>query len=118
LKEDIFNKSYGKRRIFEKLQLDYDCAYSYNTVAKVMRENGLLHKVNKPKGLTKADKTAQKSDNVLHRDFTATKPSEKVVTDITEWTACDGKVYQSCIFDCYDNMCLAVSLRDYNAPVI
>ncbi|MEG2106758.1 MAG: transposase, partial [Clostridia bacterium] len=43
--EDIFNKNYGKRRIYEKLQLDYDCAYSYNTVAKVLREHGLLHKV-------------------------------------------------------------------------
>jgi len=112
LAEDEFNKTYGKRRMFEKLRLDYDCPYSYNTVAKIMRENGLLQKRNHPKGLTKADKQAQKSDNLLRRDFTAAAPNQKTVTDITEWTACDGKVYQSGVFDCFDNTCLGLSLSD------
>lgn len=112
LAEDAFNKTYGKRRMFEKLQLDYDCPYCEGTVAKVMRENGLLHKPNRPKGLTKADKAAQKSDNLLNQDFSATAPGQKTVTDITEWTARDGKLYQSSIFDCYDNMCLGISLAD------
>jgi transposase InsO family protein len=112
LSEDEFNRTYGKRRMFEKLQLDYDCTYCYNTVAKVMRNEGLLHKMNKPKGLTKADKAAQKSDNLLNRDFFAAAPNQKTVTDITEWTACDGKVYQSSVFDCYDNTCLGLSLAD------
>jgi transposase InsO family protein len=98
--------------MYEKLQLDYDCPYCYNTVAKVMRENGLLQKRNKPKGLTKADKLARKSDNLLGGDFTACAPNQKTVTDITEWTACDGKVYQSGIFDCFDNTCLGLSLAD------
>jgi len=35
LAEDEFNKTYGKQRMYEKLQLDYDCQYCYNTVAKV-----------------------------------------------------------------------------------
>ncbi|MDR0424439.1 MAG: IS3 family transposase [Clostridiales Family XIII bacterium] len=112
LAEDEFNKNYGKRRMFEKLQLDYDCPHSYSTVANVMRENGLLHKQGRPKGLTKADKEAQKPDNLLKRDFTAKAPNQKMVTDITEWAACDGKVYQSSVFDCFDNTCLGVSLSD------
>lgn len=112
LAEDEFNKTYGKRRMYEKLRLDYDCPYSYNTVAKVMRENGLLQNKNKPKGLTKADKQAQKSENLIKRDFTASAPNLKTVTDITEWTACDGKVYQSGVFDCFDNTCLGLSLSD------
>lgn len=114
LAEDIFNKSYGKRRMYEKLQLDYDCAYSYNTVAKVLRENGMLHERNQPKGLTKADKLAQKADNLLKRDFSTTAPGEKVVTDITEWTACDGKVYLSGLFDCYDNMRTELCIQTYS----
>jgi transposase InsO family protein len=112
LAEDEFNSTYGKRRMFEKLQLDYDCPYSYNTVAKVMREHGLLNNANKRVGLTKADKAAQKSDNLLNRDFSADAPNQKLVTDITEWTACDGKVYQSSVFDCFDNACLGLSLAD------
>ncbi len=99
--------------MYEKLQLDYDCPYCYNTVAKVMRENGLLQKRHKPKGLTKADPQAQKSDNLLRRDFSAAAPNQKLVTDITEWTALDGKVYQSAVFDCFDNACLGLSLADH-----
>ena len=113
LAEDEFNQVYGKRRMYEKLQLDYDCPYCYNTVAKVMRENGLLQKRHKPKGLTKADQQAQKSDNLLRRDFSAAAPNQKLVTDITEWTALDGKVYQSAVFDCFDNACLGLSLADH-----
>jgi hypothetical protein len=50
IEENIFNKNYGKQRIYEELQLNYDCPYCYNTVAKVMREHGLLHAPNKLKG--------------------------------------------------------------------
>jgi transposase InsO family protein len=113
LEEDQYNKTYGKQRMFEKLQLDYECPHCYNTVAKVMRENGMLQSPNKPKGLTKADKDAQKSDNLLNRDFTAEAPNEKTVTDITEMEACDGKLYISATFDCFDNACLSVAMADH-----
>ena len=98
--------------MYEKLQLDYECPYSYNTVAKVMRENGLLQKANRPKGLTKADKTAQKSGNLLNRDFSAEAPNQKTVTDITEYVASDGRLYVSGLFDCFDNACLGLSMAD------
>jgi hypothetical protein len=110
LEEDIYNKTYGKQRMYEKLQLDYECKYCYNTVAKVMRDNGLLQKSNAPKGLTKSDKMAQKSDNLLKQDFSANAPLEKTVTDISEWQASDGKVYSSAIFDCFDNVCLGITV--------
>ena len=113
IEEDEFNKTYGKKRMFEKLQLDYDCPYCYNTVARVMGENGLLQKPNKPKGLTKADKLAQKADNLLQQDFSAGAPNQKIVTDITEFAGCDGKVYVSGLFDCYDNVCLAISIEGH-----
>jgi transposase InsO family protein len=112
LADDVFNKTYGRRRMYEKLILDYDCPYCYNTVYKVMSENGLSLPPNGPKGLTKADKAAQKSDNLLKQDFSATAPNEKTVTDVTEWAAKDGKVYQSAVFDCFDNVCLGLSLAD------
>jgi len=71
LAEDEFNATYGRMRMYEKLQLDYECPYSYHTVAKVMDENGLMKKRKRPKGLTQADKNAQKSDNLLKQDFTS-----------------------------------------------
>lgn len=76
---------------------------SERTVYRIMEEIGLNHRPKrKPNGITKADKTARKSDDLIKRDFTAEKPLEKCVTDMTEIKASDGKLYVSAIFDCYD----------------
>lgn len=55
---------------------------------------------------------ARKSYDLLKRDFSADKPLEKAVTDISELKAKDGKVYVSCIFDCYDLMPLGLAIDD------
>lgn len=73
------------------------------TVYRVMEETGLNHRPKrKPNGIIKADKEALKSDDLIKRDFTAEKPLEKCVTDMTEIKVSDGKLYVSAIFDCYD----------------
>ncbi len=41
---------------------------------------------------------------VIDRDFHATKPSQKWLTDITEFSIKVGKVYLSLIIDCFDGM--------------
>ena len=46
-------------------------------------------------------------DNLVNRDFTAERPNEKWLTDITEIKAGDGKVYLSPMIDCYDGMVVA-----------
>jgi len=55
-------------------------------------------------------RAAQKSDNLLGDDFTAERPNEKVVTDITEVPAKDGKLYGSAAFDCYDQTCVDLAM--------
>lgn len=56
-----------------------------------MEEIGIIHRPKrKPNGITKADKAARKSDDLLKRDFRSTKPLTKCVTDITEIKANDG----------------------------
>ena len=64
----------------------------------------------KPNGITKADKEARKSDDLIKRNFTAEKPLEKCVTDMTEIKASDGKLYISAIFDCYDLAVLGLAM--------
>ena len=84
---------------------------SERTVYRVMEEIGLSHKPKrKPNGITKADKKARKSDDLIKRDFTAEKPLEKCVTDMTEIKASDGKLYVSAIFDCYDLAVLGLAM--------
>lgn len=75
-----------------------------------MDEIGLVHRPKrKPNGITKADREARKSDDLLKREFKADKPLEKCVTDITEIKAKDGKLYVSAIFDCFDSSVLGLA---------
>ena len=79
-----------------------------------MKRINLIHKPKrKSNGITKADREARKSDDLLKRDFTAAAPLKKCVTDITEIKAKDGKLYVSAIFDCYDLMPNGLAMADH-----
>ena len=85
---------------------------SERTVYRVMEKIGFSHRPKRnPKGITKADREARKSDDLLKRDFTSEKPLEKCVTDITEIKAKDGKLYVSAIFDCFDSAVLGLAME-------
>ena len=64
----------------------------------------------KPNGITKADKEARKSDDLIKRDFKANKPLEKCVTDMTEIKTSEGKLYISAIFGCFDLSVLGLAM--------
>ena len=112
--EDECNDTYGRIRMYQALQLKQPDGVhipSERTVYRVMEEIGLSHRPKrKPNGITKADKEARKSDDLIKRDFTAEKPLEKCVTDMTEIKASDGKLYVSAIFDCYDLTVLGLAM--------
>ena len=117
--EDKYNDCYGRKRMYMALlqkkeagEIDIDIP-SESTVRKVMDQIGLIHKPRrKPNGITKADREAHKSDDLLKRNFKAEKPLEKAVTDISELKGSDGKVYVSAIFDCFDLMPLGLAIED------
>jgi len=82
-------------------------------IKRIMRENGWLHeRKRRPNGITKADIEAQKAENLLHRDFTAQRPCEKLLTDITEVQCADGKLYISPIMDCFNGEIIALKMDD------
>lgn len=114
--EDEYNDTYGRQRMYMALKLkagDGVKIPSEGTVRKVMKQVGLLHQPKrKPNGITKADKEAMKSDDMIKRDFKADRPLEKCITDITEVPAKDGKLYISAIFDCFDAAVLGLSMAD------
>ena len=115
IKEDECNDTYGRGRMHTALKLKYpdEEIPSERTVYRVMEFMGAGHpKRRKPNGITKADREARKSDDLLKRNFTAKKPCEKCVTDITEIPAKDGKLYVSAIFDCYDVSVLGLAMAD------
>ena len=119
LAEDECNDTYGSVRIWEALELLRDTKMpdlyvpSETTIRRIMCDNGLNQKKKqRPKGLTKADKLAQKSDNLLMRNFTAQTPYEKLVGDITELPTADGKLYIAALEDCYNNEVLGLAMDD------
>ena len=106
ISEDECNDTYGRIRMYQALLLKQPEGVhipSERTVYRVMDQIGLSHRPKrKPNGLTKADREAMKSDDLLKRDFHSDAPLEKCITDITEIPACNGKLYVSAIFDCFD----------------
>lgn len=114
LAEDECNDTYGRIRMYQALRLKQPQGVqipSERTVYRIMEELGISHTPKrKPYGITRTDKEARKSDNLLRRNFDADKPLTKCVTDITEVKAKDGKLYVSAVFDCYDSCVLGLAM--------
>lgn len=86
-------------------------------VYHIMEKIGLRHRPKRePNGITKADREARKSDNLLKRDFSSGESLKKCVTDITEIRVKDGKLHVSAIFDCFDSAVLGLAM-DTNMKV-
>lgn len=82
--EDECNDTYGRVRMREALLLkkeedDLEIEVpKERTVYRIMERIGISHRPRKPKGLTKADKEAQKSDDLLKRNFRSDEPNKNV----------------------------------------
>lgn len=78
--EDTCNDTYGRVCMFQALTSKQPKGVSIpseHTVYGGMEKIGLSHRPKRnPKGITKADREACKSDDLLKRDFTSEKPLE------------------------------------------
>jgi len=111
LSEHPDNDNYGYERIHKALRMK-GIEVSRNTVYRAMKEGGLIHKLRKPRGITKATTEIQDKENLIKRDFTSDKPLKKLLTDITEVQCRDGKLYISSIMDCFNGEILAIEMQD------
>lgn len=112
LDEHPDNRNYGIDRIMIALEQRGEKA-SRSTVIRAMRKGNLLHKSRRsPDGLTKSDKKAQRPDNIIQRNFTASSPNEKWLTDITQIPCSDGKLYIAPVFDCFGGEIISLSMAD------
>ena len=98
------NKDYGAFRIYLALQLFHGYTGTYYVILKLCKTHQLmLKKKYHAKGITKADPTAQASENLIQQDFSAAAPNQKWLGDITEIPTADAKLYLSAVLDCDDN---------------
>jgi len=106
---------YGSFKIARELQEREDMESACrNTVAKAMREMKLKSRVRKPftPTTTKADPSKQPAPNLLSRDFTATEPNQKWVTDITYLPTQAGWVYLAVVLDLFSRKVVGWAMSD------
>lgn len=110
--QDVFYKNhriYGAPRVAAALPEGQKA--SVNTVARVMRENGLRSKTTKKyKATTDSKHSLPVADNHLNRDFAATHRNEKWVSDITYIKTDEGWLYLAALLDLYDHSIVGWSM--------
>lgn len=83
-------------------------------VARLMREADMSARRKRRRVLTtKWDATHPVAPNVLNREFTATKPNAKWVTDITYIPTTTGWLYLAVILDLYSRAVVGWSMSSY-----
>ena len=95
-------RRYGYRRIYGLLKRD-GIIVSEKIIRRIMKEEGLVVKIKRTgKYNSYRGEISPEVENVINRDFSASRPNEKWLTDITEMPIPAGKVYLSPIVDCFD----------------
>ena len=95
---------YGYRRIKAMLRT----GVSEKVIRRIMAEDGLVaHAPKRRRYSSYEGETTPAPDNLVNREFTAERPNEKWLTDISEIKARDGKVYLSPMIDCHDGKIVA-----------
>jgi len=97
-------KTYGYRRVALWIQQHKDISINHKAVLRLMQKMN-IHSVarkRKPYKKMNALDTYHRYENILNRDFSAEKPNQKWVTDITYILTLQGWAYLSTIKDLFD----------------
>jgi putative transposase len=114
------NSEYGYRRIHAELVRGGEQA-SGELVRRLMRELGLEPCQPKPRrrSLTQQAAAAGPIPDLVSRDFTAQKPGEKMVGDITYIPTWQGWLYLATVIDCATRKIVGWAMDDhYRTPLI
>jgi transposase InsO family protein len=112
--------TYGYRRVHRDLVDDREIACCRETVRRVMAELGLCGRY-KRRSLKTTDSNHQEpiAANRLHRDFSATRPDQKWLADITYIRLTEGWLYLAVILDCFSRRIVGWSLsRQIDAELV
>ena len=102
-------KRYGVRRIYDEL-VDKGIFVNHKRVQRIMHEMNLFALKPRPKYHSYKGKVGTIADNIINRDFTATKPLQKCATDVSQFNLSWGKCYFSPILDMHTNEILSYNL--------
>ena len=103
--QEINHKTYGYRRVHIWLERQ-GIYHNPKTVLRVMQKYNLLSVVRRKK-FHYCSQYLHRYPNALNRDFSADRPNQKWVTDISYIKTSQGFLYLSVIRDLYDNSIVA-----------
>lgn len=103
-------KTYGYRRV--QLWLEQQGIHrNPKTVLRIMRKYGLLSEIRRRRKYRVKGQQFHRYENLLGRDFTAHRPNQKWVTDISYIHTMQGVLYLSIIRGLFDNSIVAYKTR-------
>ena len=106
---------FGVRKVTCEVNKTRKEPVNHKRVSRIMRENGWRSIVRKKYVCTTDSNHAEPiAANLLERDFTATAPDQKFVSDTTEKTTKQGKIYVAAILDLYGRMPVGMAISRRN----
>ena len=110
-------KVYGYRRVTQALRQTYEIKLNHKTVYRLMRKLGLRSVARKRKVYKRLEQIPHihRYPNLLQRNFSASRPNQKWVTDITYIQTQQGILYLSVIKDLYDGFIVSHQTSSNNS---
>jgi len=102
---------YGYRRVQEELG-HQNCYLNPKTVQKLMGRLHLKSTVRPKRYQSYRGSVGKAAPNLLERNFTATAPNQKWVTDVTQFNVLGHKVYLSPVLDLYNGEIISYEIAD------
>jgi putative transposase len=102
---------YGYRRITQELH-NRKYVLNHKTAQRLMKTLGLLCRVRMKKYRSYKGEAGKIAPDLLIRDFEATAPNQKWVTDVTEFSLFGQKLYLSPILDLFSRDIVSYTLSD------
>ena len=112
---DEHKGKFGYPRITIELNRDPEINERYGRVNhkrvyRLMKLMSLKAKIRIKKYKSYKGTVGKIADNILDRDFSTTKPLQKLVTDVTEFKICNKKIYLSPLLDLHTKEVLSFSI--------
>lgn len=105
-------RRYGEPRVFEALKAAGEST-SHKRVARLMNEEQLVaRKVKRFVATTNSNHDFKVPENLLNREFTASKPDAKWVGDITYLRTSEGWLFLAAILDCFSRRVVGYAVRE------
>jgi putative transposase len=105
--------TYGWPHVHAELTLGLGIAVNHKRVARLMREAGIQGLYRRRRhGCTVTDPHADPYTDLVDRDFAVDGPDELWMTDITEHSTQEGKVYCTAVLDAYSRRVVGWSIDD------